>query len=54
MILFATELCLSTFGAVLGSVIGFAASASSAVYIFKRCIAKYIPPANPDFKFTFK
>ena len=57
MILFATALVilgLSTFGAVLGSVLGFAASAVSAVYIFKRYMGKYIPPANPDFKFTFK
>ena len=57
MILFATALVilgLSTFGAVLGSVLGFAASAASAVYIFKRYMGKYIPPANPDFKFTFK
>ena len=48
MILFATALVilgLSTFGAVLGSVLGFAASA---------VMGKYIPPANPDFKFTFK
>ena len=57
MILFATALVilgLSTFGAVLGSVLGFAASAVSAVYIFKRYMGKYIPPANPDFKFTFR
>ena len=57
MILFATALVilgLSTFGAVLGSVLGFAASALSAVYIFKRYMGKYIPPANPDFKFTFR
>ncbi|AMK16234.1 flippase [Methanobrevibacter olleyae] len=55
MILFATALVilgLSTFGAVLGSALGFAASAASAVYIFKRYMGKYIPPANPDFKFT--
>ena len=57
MILFATALVilgLSTFGAVLGSVLGFAASAVSAVYIFKRYMGKYIPPANPDFKFTLR
>jgi stage V sporulation protein B len=57
MILFATALVilgLSTFGAVLGSVLGFAASAASAVYIFKRYMGKYIPPANPDFKFTLR
>ena len=57
MILFATALVilgLSTFGAVLGSVLGFAASAVSAVYIFKRYMGKYIPPANPDFKFSLR
>ena len=57
MILCATALVilgLSTLGAVLGSVLGFVASAASAVYIFKRFMGKYIPPANPDFKFTFR
>ena len=57
MILMATALVLlglSTLGAVLGSVLGFVASALSAVYIFKRYMGKYIPPANPDFKFKFK
>ena len=57
MILMATALVLlglSTLGAVLGSVLGFVASAISAVYIFKRYMGKYIPPANPDFKFSIR
>lgn len=57
MILFATALVilgLSTLGAVLGSVLAFAASAISAIYIFKRYMGKYIPPASPDFEFSFK
>ena len=57
MILAATALVLiglSTLGAVLGSVLGFAASAVAAVYIFKRYMGKYIPPASPDFKFSHK
>ncbi len=57
MILMATALVLlglSTLGAVLGSVLGFVASAISAVYIFKKYMGKYIPPANPDFKFPLK
>ena len=57
MILMATTLVLlglSTLGAVLGSVLGFVASAISAVYIFKRYMGKYIPPANPDFKFSIR
>lgn len=55
MILAATALVLlglSTFGAVLGSVLGFAASAVSAIYIFKKYMGKYLPPKNPDFTFT--
>jgi len=57
MILFATALVilgLSTLGAVLGSVLGFVGSSVSAVYIFKKYMKKYLPPANPDFKFPLK
>ena len=46
MILVASGLVLiglSTFGAVLGSVFGFAFSALSAIYIFKMHMAKYLP-----------
>lgn len=57
MILFATALVIlgfSTFGAVLGSVFGFAASALAAVYIFKKYMGKYIPSPSPEFKFSIK
>lgn len=57
MILGATALVLiglSTFGAVLGSVLGFAASALSAYYIFKKYMNKYLPPKNPGFEFSLK
>ena len=57
MILMATALVLlglSTLGAVLGSVLGFVASSIAAAYIFKRYMGKYIPPANPDFKFSLR
>ena len=57
MILFALAFVLigfSVIGALWGTVIGFAASAVSAVYIFKFHMAKYIPPASVDFKFTWR
>ena len=57
MILFATAFVLIGFsvtGALWGTVIGFAAAAVSAVYIFKYHMAKYIPPASEDFEFTLK
>lgn len=57
MILAATALVLiglSTFGAVLGSVLGFAFSALTAVYIFKKYMRKYLPKPNKNFKFSFK
>ncbi len=57
MILAATALVLiglSAFGAVLGSVFGFAAASVSAIYIFKRYMGKYLPPRSPDFKFSLK
>lgn len=57
MILFATAFVLIGFsvtGALWGTVIGFAAAAVSAVYIFKYHMAKYIPPASVDFKFTWR
>lgn len=57
MILAGTALVLlglSTLGAVLGTVLGFAVAAVSAVYIFKRYMNKYIAPRNPDFDFPLK
>lgn len=57
MILAATALVLiglSTFGAVLGSVLGFSVSSVAAVYIFKRYMGKYLPPKSPNFVFTLK
>lgn len=57
MILFATAFVLIGFsvtGALWGTVIGFAAAAVSAVYIFRHHMAKYIPPASVDFKFTWR
>jgi len=57
MILFATALViigLSAFGAVLGSVIGFAASASVSIIIFKKYMWKYIPQPSKDFKFSLR
>ncbi|MBZ9570383.1 flippase [Methanobrevibacter sp. TMH8] len=57
MILFATALVIlgmSAFGAVLGSVIGFALSALSSVIIFKKYMWKYIPQPSTDFKFPLK
>ena len=57
MILAATGLVLmglSAFGAVLGSVFGFAFSSISAVYIFKMHMGKYLPKASDDFQFTLK
>ena len=57
MILGATALVLiglSTFGAVLGSVLGFIASSISAIYIFKKFMNKYLPPKSPGFEFSFK
>ena len=57
MILFATAFVLIGFSvtcALWGTVIGFAAAAVSAVYIFRHHMAKYIPPASVDFKFTWR
>lgn len=57
MILAATALVLiglSTFGAVLGTVLGFVTSAIAAAYIFKRYMGKYLPPKSPDFEFSLK
>lgn len=57
MILFATAFVLIGFsvtGALWGTVIGFAAAAVSAVYIFRHHMANYIPPASVDFKFTWR
>lgn len=57
MILFATALVilgLSAFGAVIGSVLGFAASAVVSVIIFKKYMWKYIPQPSKDFKFPLK
>lgn len=45
---------LSAFGAVLGSVFGFAVSAISAIYIFRRYMGKYLPMPNENFEFTFE
>jgi stage V sporulation protein B len=45
---------LSAFGAVLGSVLGFALSALSAYIIFKKYMGKYIPKPGADFIFTKK
>lgn len=55
MILFATGLVilgLSAFGAVLGTVIGFAASAIVSVIIFKKYMWKYLPKPKKGLKFT--
>ena len=57
MILAGTALVLlglSTLGAVLGTVLGFAVAAVSAIYIFKRYMNKYIAPRDPDFDFPLK
>lgn len=57
MILFATALVilgLSTFGAVLGSVLGFAASAVLSVFLFKKYMWKYIPQPKKEYKFPIK
>ena len=57
MILAGTALVLlglSTLGAVLGTVLGFAVAAVSAIYIFKRYMNKYIAPKNPNFDFPLK
>jgi stage V sporulation protein B len=55
MILFATALViigLSAFGAVIGSVLGFAASAIVSIIIFKKYMWKYIPKPSENFKFS--
>lgn len=54
MILFATALVIlgfSTFGAVMGSVLGFLASSIVSIIIFKKYMWKYIPKPNPNFIF---
>lgn len=45
---------LSAFGAVLGSVFGFAVSSISAIYIFKRYMGKYLPRPNENFEFSLR
>lgn len=55
MIVFATLLVLlgySAFGAVMGSVIGFAASAILSVIIFQRYMWKYVPKPEVEYKFS--
>lgn len=57
MILAATSFVLiglSAFGAVLGSVLGFAFSSLMAIYIFKRHMGKYLPKTSGNFEFSFK
>ena len=57
MILFATALVilgLSAFGAVIGSVLAFAASAIVSIIIFKKYMWKYIPQPSPEFNFPLK
>jgi stage V sporulation protein B len=55
MILFATALVIlsfSAFGAVIGSVLGFAASAIVSAIIFKKYMWKYIPKPSSNSKFS--
>lgn len=57
MILLATAFILmglSVAGALWGTVLGFAFSAVAAIYIFKKHMCKYIPPASDDFVFTVR
>ena len=57
MIVFATLLVLlgySAFGAVIGSVIGFAASAVLSVIIFQKYMWKYIPKPKVEYEFSLK
>ena len=57
MIVFATLLVIlgySAFGAVIGSVIGFAASAILSVIIFQKYMWKYVPKPKVEYKFSLK
>ncbi|MCC7552991.1 MAG: flippase [Methanobacteriaceae archaeon] len=57
MILFATAFILiglSVSGALLGTTLGFVFSAILSVYIFKNHMGEFIPPKNPNFKFTHR
>ncbi|MCL2156782.1 MAG: flippase, partial [Methanobrevibacter sp.] len=57
MIIFATILVLiglSAAGAVLGSVLGFAASAVLSVFLFLKYMGKYIPQPKEEHKFHMK
>lgn len=56
MIIFATGFVvigLQAFGAVLGTVIGFALSSLSGLYIYKKYMGNYIT-TSPDFEFSVK
>lgn len=55
MIVFATLLVIlgySAFGAVIGSVIGFAASTVLSVIIFQKYMWKYVPKPEVEYKFS--
>ncbi|GAB6055534.1 flippase [Methanobacterium movens] len=57
MITFAVVLVMAGFyaaGAVLGTAIGFAASALSAYIIFKKYLWKYLPEIDPEHRFSFR
>ncbi len=57
MIVFATLLVLlgySAFGAVIGSVIGFAASAVLSVILFQKYMWKYVPKPKNPYNFSMK
>ena len=57
MILFATGLVLlglSAFGAVIGTVLGFIASAIACIYIYKNFMGKYLKKVDSDFEFSIK
>lgn len=56
MIIFATILVLlgySAFGAVMGSVIAFAASALVSIIIFQKYMWRYIPKVDNEYSFSF-
>lgn len=57
MIVFAVVLVMLGFyvaGAVIGTGIGFMASAVSAIIIFKKYMWKYLPALDPEHKFNFR
>jgi stage V sporulation protein B len=57
MIVFAVVLVMLGFyaaGAVIGTGIGFMASAVSAIIIFKKYMWKYLPSLDPEHKFNFR